>query len=227
MQTFNCIIADDEPLARQLILSFVEQVPYLQVKGVFKNAWEVREYLIHNQVDVLFLDIEMPGLDGLTMVKSISKIPYVIFITAHRNYAVEAFEVKALDYLVKPVSFERFLKALHPIEQHLGTKIEHPKISDHLFVSVDRQMIKILFIDIFYLEAMGDYVKFYTGKDKPIISKMTLKEAMEHLRAPDFIQIHRSFVINKQKISAYTHDKIRIGEVWLKISRSYKSQLEL
>ncbi|MCC5929317.1 MAG: response regulator transcription factor [Cyclobacteriaceae bacterium] len=227
MQAFNCIIADDEPLARQLIQSFVEQVPYLHLKGVFKNAWEVREYLIHNQADILFLDIEMPGLDGLTMVKSISKIPYVIFITAHRNYAVEAFEVKALDYLVKPVSFERFLKALYPIEQQHSAKIESPKTKDHLFVSVDRQMVKIFYADVLYLEAMGDYVKFYTNKEKPIISKMTLKEAIQLLQSPDFLQIHRSFVVNKQKITAYTQDKIRIGETWLKLSRSYKSNLEL
>lgn len=225
MQTYSCIIADDEPLARQLIQSYVERVPYLNLKGVFKNAWEVRTFLANEQVDLLFLDIEMPGLDGLTMVKSISKIPYVIFITAHRNYAVEAFEVKALDYLLKPVSFERFLKAIYPIEQNQTPKIDKLEAADHLFISVDRQMIKILYADILYLEAMGDYVKFYVGKDKPIISKMTLKEAMQHLESSAFVQIHRSFVINKDKILAYTQDKVKIEEVWLKVSRSYKNLL--
>ncbi len=227
MQTYNCIIADDEPLARQLIQSHIQQVPYLHLQGVFKNAWEVKSHLSNNTVDLLFLDIEMPGLDGLTMVKSITKIPYVIFITAHRNYAVEAFEVKALDYLVKPVSFERFLKALSPLEQVKPESNAPFKSQDHLYVSVDRQMIKMPFADILYLEAMGDYVKFYTGREKPTISKMTLKEALQELDLTIFIQIHRSFVINKTKISAYTHDQVKVEEVWLKISRSYKNQLEL
>ncbi len=226
MQTYNCIIADDEPLARQLIQSYVERVPYLNLKGVFKNAWEVRAFLANEPVDLLFLDIEMPGLDGLTMVKSISKIPYVIFITAHRNYAVEAFEVKALDYLLKPVSFERFLKAIYPIEQTQTEKTEKLELVDHLYISVDRQMIKIPYADIIYLEAMGDYVKFYVGKEKPIMSKITLKETLKELDDSVFIQIHRSFVINKLRISAYTQDKVKVEEVWLKVSRSYKKQLD-
>lgn len=227
MQSYDCIIADDEPLARQLIQSYVERVPYLKLKGVFKNAWEVKAYLATNKVDLILLDIEMPGLDGLTMVKSISQIPYVIFITAHRNYAVEAFEVKALDYLLKPIAFERFLKAIHPIEQRQLHKNEQPPAIDHLFISVERQMVKIHFDEILYLEAMGDYVKFYMGNAKPIISKMTLKEAMQHLDSNVFIQIHRSFIINKARINAYTQDKVKIGDEWLKISRSFKSHLVL
>jgi DNA-binding LytR/AlgR family response regulator len=226
MQTYSCIIADDEPLARQLIQSYVDRVPYLNLIGVLKDAWEVKSFLANEKVDLLLLDIEMPGLDGLTMVKSISRIPYIIFITAHRNYAVEAFEVKALDYLLKPVSFERFLQAIYPIEQTQEQKNSCVAVTDHLFVSVDRQMIKIFFADILYLEAMGDYVKFYTGNEKPIISKLTLKEAFEHLDDTVFAQIHRSFVVNKLKISAYTQDKVKIKEVWLKVSRSYKNQLE-
>ncbi len=226
MSEYSCIIADDEPLARQLMKSYVEKVPYLTLKGVFKNAWEVKAFLASKQVDLLLLDIEMPGLDGITMVKSITNVPYVIFVTAHRNYAVEAFEVRALDYLLKPISFERFLKAIYPIEQTQQTKVQ-PAALDHLFISVDRQMVKIRFREMLYLEAMGDYVKFYLADDKPILSKITLKNIMQQVDPQILIQIHRSFVVNKAKITAYTQDKVKIADVWLKVSRSYKAGLGL
>lgn len=230
MQEINCIIADDEPLARKLITSYVDQVPYLSLKGVFKNAWEVKEFLFENNIDLLLLDIEMPGLDGLTFFKTLSNPPQVIFITAHRDYAVDAFEVKATDYLMKPVAFERFLKALNYIQQHTnkGSANSAAKLDiNHLFISIERQMQKVLYDEIEYLESMGDYVKFYVGKEKPLITKMKLKDCAEKLNSPSFIQIHRSFIINKEKIVAYTQDKVKVGKNWLKISRSYKDQLEL
>lgn len=229
MQEINCIIADDEPLARKLIASYVNQVPYLNLKGVFKNAWEVKEFLFENRVDLLILDIEMPGLDGLTFFKTLPNPPQVIFITAHRDYAVDAFEVKATDYLMKPVAFERFLRALNHLQHQTRSENNHSDLkaeSNHLFISIDRQMQKILYDEIEYLEAMGDYVKFYTGQEKPLITKMKLKDCAEKLTSPSFIQIHRSFIINKAKITAYTQDKVKVGSNWLKVSRSYKEELD-
>src|SRR5690606_19546386 len=225
MQEISCIIADDEPLARELITSYVTQVPYLNLKGVFRDAWEVKNFLFESKVDLLLLDIEMPGLDGLTFFKTLSNPPHVIFITAHRDYAIDAFEVKAMDYLMKPVAFQRFLKGISPIEQHANlrkaesdSKVE----ANHLFISIERQMQKIYYNEIEYLEAMGDYVKFYVGQEKPLITKMRLKDCTEKLYSPSFVQIHRSFVINKEKITAYTQDRVKVGKNWLKISRSYK-----
>lgn len=226
MKQLKCLIVDDEPLAQDVLRAYINNTPFLALSTCFNDAWELQRYLVDHSVDLVFLDIEMPGLDGLTFMKTIKNPPSVIFVTAYREYAVEAFEVNAIDYLLKPVSFERFLVAVNKIKDRgapLETKGKDSQ--DSLFLLIDRQMKRLLLEEITYFEAQGDYIKIYSLHEKPQLTKRTLKDMIELIPLETFIQIHRSFIINKKHISAYTHDKVQVNGDWLKVSRSFKSQI--
>jgi DNA-binding LytR/AlgR family response regulator len=222
MKKVCCLIVDDEPMARALIAGYVEKTPFLELAGQCANALEIPELLKNRHIDVLLMDIEMPELNGLDFLKSWSVKPKVICITAHRHYAVQAFDVQVIDYVLKPVSYERFLKAV----QRYIERSELSSQTSELFIPVDREMRKVPFSDILYIEAMGDYLKFFIQKlSKPLITKMTLGAALEKLDN-GFLQIHRSFIVNKSQIVAYTADRIKVEEKWLTIGRSYKDMVK-
>lgn len=223
MKEYTCLIVDDEPYSRELIKSYVVQTPFLQLAGMAKSALEIPEMLQQTPVDLVLLDIEMPKLNGLQFLQSWKIKPRVIFVTAHREYAVQAFDLEVVDYLLKPVSYERFVKAIH----RFMAADEEKDRPDHIFILVEREMRKVLFEEIKYIEAMGDYLKFYTlSQDRPLMVKMTLGLAMEKLPASIFFQIHRSFVVNQKHITAYTAERIKIQDNWLTIGRHYKDELK-
>ncbi|MEM9671948.1 MAG: LytTR family DNA-binding domain-containing protein [Bacteroidota bacterium] len=227
MPTIKCLIADDEPYARQLIVDYARRVPFLEVVATCRDAWEVAERLEKESVDLLLLDIEMPEWDGISLLKTCESAPRAILITAHRDYAVQAFDLEVVDYLLKPVSFERFLKAIYRFRKQHATSFDqrpHPENSA-LFLKQNRQMVRVDFSDISYLEVMGDYVKVIPKTGDPIVSKITLKEVLSKLSEEAFLQIHRSFVVAKSEVEAITTDKVKVGDQWLAVSRPFRDQV--
>ncbi|MFD0749895.1 LytR/AlgR family response regulator transcription factor [Mucilaginibacter calamicampi] len=223
----KCIIVDDEPLARQLIVSYIDQIPGLQCVGNYKSAMEALPALMEQQVDVIFIDIEMPGLSGLNLIKALKTHPKVIFITAYTDYAVEAFEIAAADYLVKPVTFERFVKAVQKIgigEGNVPTLNQLAAEPSSIFLKVDRRLVQIDLSSIIYVEGLGDYLKVHT-KHQTYVSYMALGKLEALLPSSAFIRIHRSTIINKSMIQFIEGNFIRINDIDLSIGITYKESL--
>jgi len=226
----NCIIVDDEPIAREILENHLQKVDAVNVVATCKNAIEAFNEISSNQVDLIFLDINMPEISGLSFAKSINKNIKVIFTTAYREYAVDGFNLQAVDYLLKPISFERLLQA---VNKYLGENLDNsipkemeiiPDKNDFIFVRSDRKMIKINFSDIKYVESISDYIKIHLI-DKAIVTRETITNIEARLPKNNFIRIHRSFIVSISKIESFTNEFIEIGRKALPISRSYKKEV--
>ena len=222
----NCIIVDDEPLARQLIASYVDQVADINCMGRYSTAMEAFAALHQHHVDVVFLDIEMPGITGLNFIKSLKICPKVIFITAYTSYAVDAFEIEATDYLVKPVTFERFLKAIQKLNLSNKTSLVTMQPADitFIFLKVEKKLVKVELAEMMYLESMGDYLKVHTIH-QVYITYMTLNKLESLVPASRFIRIHRSTIINTSFISFIEGNFVKINSVELPIGLTYRDGL--
>jgi DNA-binding LytR/AlgR family response regulator len=227
----KCIIVDDEPLAIEILESFVSKIEQLQLAGTFRNAIAAFTFLQQNPVDLIFLDIQMPKLSGIEFLKTLKSPPKVIFTTAFRDYALEGFDLEIADYLLKPISFERFLKAVAKV-MHKETvtaiapaqqKMESPG-DNYVFFKVDKKMVKTRMTDILYIESIKDYVKVRTA-DKEIITQQKISYLEESLPKEQFIRIHRSFIINREKIDAYSATDVEIGKHHVPIGRNYKNDV--
>lgn len=221
----RCLAIDDETPALEILEDNIRQIPFLQLVGKCKNAYAALEAMQREPVDLLFLDIEMPGITGLGFLKSLSNRPMVIFITAYRNYAVEGFDLDVLDYLVKPVSFDRFLKAANKALEYQGfkQKEEGPcgHFPDYLFIHTEYQLTKVFIHEIVYIEGLRNYIRIHlTGTAKPLVSKLTLKALEDKLPAGKFARVHKSFIVVIDKISSIRNDIIRIGNRDIPLSRS-------
>jgi DNA-binding LytR/AlgR family response regulator len=223
----NCIVVDDEPLARQLILSYIAQVPGMTCLGSYQSAIEAFTALHQHQVDVIFIDIEMPGITGLNFIRSLRTYPKVIFITAYTEYAVDAFEIEATDYLVKPVVFERFLKAVQKIglnrNESIPIDLQQPEISS-IFLKVDKRLVKVDLSAIIYVEGLGDYLKVHIA-GQTYVTYMSLGKLEALLPASKFIRIHRSTIINKRMIQFIEGSFVRVNNIDLSIGLTYRENL--
>lgn len=212
MKPLKCIIIDDEPLAREVIETFVKQIPFLELTESFGDALEALFYLQNNDTDILFSDIQMPNINGVELVKSISKLPSIIFVTAHRDFAVDGFETGAIDYLLKPVRFDRFLKAVLKAKDQIQQKnkvLLNQVKTDRLFIKSDGRIIKILLDEIHYVEAQGDYIKIFISK-QDFTTQVTLKSMEELLLPPKFFRAQRSFIINLDLVRSVDGNNVEL-----------------
>ena len=229
MKKINCLIADDEEIARGIVESYVHQLDKLNLVATCSNGAEVYNALKVQQVDLLFLDIQMPHLTGIELLRTLKNPPPVIMTTAYREFALEGYELNVIDYLLKPVSFERFLKAVDKYESLKNTDdITSPvpvkeitsDLEGFMYVKSDKKMVRILFKDLLYIEGLKDYVKIHLS-DRTIITYQTLTYFEEKLSANHFIRIHRSYIISLHHISAYAATQVEIGKVNIPIGSSY------
>ncbi len=224
----TCVIVDDEPLARQGMELNIANVSTLQLLGSFSNALAASDFLRKEKIDLMFLDINMPELSGLDFLKSLRDAPMVIFTTAYPQYALESYELEAIDYLVKPIRIERFLKAVNKAENYLkllqqdGNHSQVEKIEDdYVFIKADRKYFKIYFKDILYIEGLKDYVVIYTSDNK-IITSMNVKTIAAQLPAAIFARVSKSYIVNTLHISSFDNELIYINNHEIPLGQSFK-----
>lgn len=229
-EAIKCLIVDDEPMARDVIRRYIEKLPILQLAGECGNAIDALVFLHNEPVDLIFLDIRMPHLNGTDFVKSLRNIPKIIFTTAYKEYALEGFELDVVDYLLKPIRMDRFLRAVSKAfpqknEELTGSRTTSfspdKKInSGFIYLKADRKMVKVMLEDIFYIESSGDYLKVFT-QNNSITTRQTISSIEAMLSEEEFIRIHRSYIVSIQKINSFTHEMVEIGKNELPIGKFY------
>ncbi|MGD1947285.1 MAG: LytR/AlgR family response regulator transcription factor [Croceivirga sp.] len=227
--SYKCLIIDDEPLARELLEGYLEKIPDFELVSSCASAIEASSILGKQPIDLLFLDIEMPLLKGTDFFKNLAHRPQVIFTTAYRDYAVDGFELNALDYLLKPIFFERFFQAVQRFlkqvqQQGNGSTVTATPQKDFLFVNKAKKQIKVVFDDIQYVESLKDYIKIHLVEQETLMVKESIS-AFEKRIDDRFIRLHRSYIVNSEKITAYTKNDVEIGSMEIPIGTNYKENL--
>lgn len=205
----RCIIVDDESLAREGLADYITKTAFLILVGEFKNASMARKYLEDHPVDLVFLDINMPGQNGLELLEELRDKPNIIFTTAYREYAAESYELEAVDYLVKPISFERFVKAVNKAYALMNESARANKSDQYFFVKVDGVIVRVLLSDVLYIEGMKDYVRIHRKDKSSLMTLVSLKNMEEQLPA-EFIRVHRSFIVNTLRVEAIEGNLLKI-----------------
>jgi DNA-binding LytR/AlgR family response regulator len=229
MSQIRCVLIDDEPLARRGLKEYIEDTPFLHLEAEYDSPLKASGLLEEGKADLLFLDIEMPKITGLQFMKTLQQAPPVIFTTAYPQFALDGFELNALDYLVKPISFERFLKAAHRAKEYyelrkLNTQENTSQKENYFFIKADNKLVKLFFDDVLFVEALQNYVAVYT-KTKKYITYLTFKSIEDFLPTDDFIKTHKSFLVSVTKIDNIEGNAISIGEHQIPISRTAKDEV--
>jgi two-component system, LytTR family, response regulator len=228
MSKITCIIVEDEPLAVKVLADYISQVPFLELKGTFKDAILATEYLRHQQPQLIFLDIHLPKLKGMAFLKTLTHPPAVIITTAYHQYAVEGFELNVTDYLLKPFEFERFLVAVNKVKTGapaMGMPVEGGAEKDFIFLNVQKKKVKILFSEILYVESQREYIRIVTTKQE-YLSKLSTHEIEGMLPTRLFKRVHRSFIVSVSRIDSYTAESIEVAGVAIPVGRGYRDVID-
>lgn len=228
--SINCVIIDDEPLAAELLLSYAKRISYLNVKGTFNSAIAAMRELREHPVDLIFLDIQMPELSGLEFARILPLQTRIIFTTAFNQYAIDGYKVNAMDYLLKPISYDDFLQACNKALEYFTSQQIHTsnkeKADRFIFVKSEYKLVRINLDDVLYIEGVKDYVKIYFDNgDKPVMSLMNMKRIEESLPSPEFMRTHRSYIVNMMKVKVIDRLRIVFDKVYIPISDSYKDEV--
>jgi len=224
----SCIVVDDEPLAIEQMAEYISKVPYLEMKASFQRGLDAIMYLKTNRADILFLDIQMDDINGIQILKSVRDLPAVILTTAYDQYAIEGYSLEVSDYLLKPISFERFLKAVDRIYGKcvsVSGSEERNHSDNYIFVKSDSKLVRIPWDDILFIEGQRDYLKFHLTGNRRIMTLLNFRSLEEQLPSDQFIRIHKSYIISASRIDSIGKASVRIGERDIPIGESYKSSL--
>jgi DNA-binding LytR/AlgR family response regulator len=227
----DCIAIDDEPLALNLLIDNISKVPYLNLVATCNDAFEAMEIMAKNTINLVFIDIQMPGLTGLQYIESLENKPLVIFITAYKQYALESYDLNVVDYLVKPVALDRFIKACNRAKELFELKTSSNKIKtppkDHFYVNADYSQIKIKFNDIIWMKGYGDYIKIHLkSKPNPLVVRISFKSMELELPKNKFIRIHKSYLVSIEEITAIRKNSIFLGDKELSIGETFRESIE-
>jgi len=232
MEKFNCLIIEDEPLAAEVLQDYISQIPFLDCQHSCRDGIYAMQILQKEKIDVIFLDIHLPRIKGLDFLRTLKNPPQVIVTTAYRDYAIDGYELNVVDYLLKPIHFNRFLTAVNKLRNQLqpiqdATAVAPSVLSDHahILINVNKKRIKVFLKDILYVESKKEYISIVTG-EQSFITKFSLTEMEAQLQKDKFLRIHRSFIVSKEKVTAFTSVSVEINGKTLPIGRSYRELVQ-
>ncbi|UOE47870.1 LytTR family DNA-binding domain-containing protein [Mucilaginibacter sp. SMC90] len=228
----RCLLVDDEKLALELMEDNVRRVPFLQLQGICKNAMEATEFLRRETVDLIFLDIQMPGISGLQFLKCLINPPMAVLVTAYKEHALDGFNLDVTDYLLKPFSFERFLKAANKARELHDVRLAKEVISKpstnagYIFVNADYAVVRVNIPDIIYVEGLKDYVKIYlTNSDRPVITRLSMHAMDDKLGTGAFARVHRSYIVSLDKVTSFKSNRLMLRDIEIPVSDNYKDRV--